>query len=381
MKIIVPQYYGQFRCLASDCPDTCCAGWEVVLDKEALEQYEQLEGKNTELYTHIAQAQRQDGDDWIFQLESDGRCPFLNRQNLCDIQDALGEKGLCRTCHLYPRFITDFGGVREMGLSLSCPEAARIILSHKGKIIFESHDDPSIPPSLNELDAEQYFAVRQIRESLLKLAQASPLPVDERCALMLRLARKGQKKLKKRKYSAVQKLCERFDPHLMMGELRLCYQRCAETDPTPYALFPETLLTLSILRPAWKDRLEKEAQTLVLEPLTYIHPLDPEFEQQLLTTFVYRYVMRAASDGSLSALTKLCIFSMLAVRVLGQGYDIPQLTGLVHLYSREIEHDEDNIAALLTRFESDKLFSGKRFTKLLMQDYPQPLHLYNQALL
>ena len=29
MEIRYPEYYKQFRCLAGECPDTCCVGWEI----------------------------------------------------------------------------------------------------------------------------------------------------------------------------------------------------------------------------------------------------------------------------------------------------------------------------------------------------------------
>lgn len=37
MKQIYPDFYPEFRCLAGDCPDTCCKDWEVVVDPEAME--------------------------------------------------------------------------------------------------------------------------------------------------------------------------------------------------------------------------------------------------------------------------------------------------------------------------------------------------------
>ncbi len=377
MKIVTPQYYEQFRCLASDCPDTCCAGWEVVVDDETAARYEQLGGENAVLKARIAAAIGEDAGEMVFRAGPGGRCPFLNEGNLCDIQSALGEKGLCRTCRIYPRFVRDYGGVREMGLSLSCPEAARIVLSHRGKVALETRDDPSIPPSLNDLDAGRYFAVRQLRETLLRLAQATPLPVDERCALMLRLAKKGDKKLGKGKLDKIPALCERFGPHRIMDELKSCCRKCTEEEPLPYSLLPETLLTLSILRPAWKERLESAANGLELGQ--DICPLDPDFEQQLLTAFVYRYVLRAAEGGQVSALVKLCIFSFLSVRLLGQGLSEQALIDLAHLYSREVEHNEDNISALLSLFETDPQFSAKRLMRLLMQYYPQPLHNLSKA--
>ena len=33
MKIRVPEYYKDFACIGGTCIDTCCAGWEVDVDK------------------------------------------------------------------------------------------------------------------------------------------------------------------------------------------------------------------------------------------------------------------------------------------------------------------------------------------------------------
>ena len=373
MKIVFPQYFAEFHCLADGCPDTCCAGWEVVLDEEAADRYEQLGEEHSRLRERIRQAMGKDGGDLIFRAASDGRCPFLDGSGLCDIQKELGEEGLCRTCHLYPRFIGEYGGVREIGLSLSCPEAARIILTHKGKVAFLTEDDSSVPPSLNDLDAERYFAVRQLRETALSLAQAAPLPVDERCALLLRLAKKGQKKLRKEKYGEMEGVAGRFDPHRMMGELQSCCRKCAGVEPMAYKLLPETLISLSILRPEWKVRLERKVRELEMEPLMRIRPLDAEFETQFLTAFLYRYLLRSAYGGSALGDMKLCINSLLAVRLLGQGCGQEELLTLARLYSREVEHDEENVAQLLDIFETDKRFSAKGMTALLLQDYPQPM--------
>ncbi|WP_363315235.1 flagellin lysine-N-methylase [uncultured Clostridium sp.] len=55
------------------------------------------------------------------------RCAFLNEEDLCDLYKALGPDALCDTCRLYPRHTEEYEGLRELSLSLSCPEAARII--------------------------------------------------------------------------------------------------------------------------------------------------------------------------------------------------------------------------------------------------------------
>ena len=44
MKTRVPDYFKQFKCIASECEDTCCAGWEIVIDDETYDMYKSVEG-------------------------------------------------------------------------------------------------------------------------------------------------------------------------------------------------------------------------------------------------------------------------------------------------------------------------------------------------
>ncbi len=56
----------------------------------------------------------------------------------------------CHTCKQYPRYTEEFFGLREMGISLSCPEAARIILRNPAGIEFELSEDSAVSKELNE---------------------------------------------------------------------------------------------------------------------------------------------------------------------------------------------------------------------------------------
>ena len=44
MKLLIPEYYQKFRCIASACPDSCCHEWTVDVDDEAAARYRNLEG-------------------------------------------------------------------------------------------------------------------------------------------------------------------------------------------------------------------------------------------------------------------------------------------------------------------------------------------------
>lgn len=45
MKFIKPNFYDAFHCTAAACSDTCCAGWEIDVDPDTVEYYENLEGE------------------------------------------------------------------------------------------------------------------------------------------------------------------------------------------------------------------------------------------------------------------------------------------------------------------------------------------------
>ena len=135
MLYTVPDYYKEFRCTADKCPDTCCAGWQIVIDKQSLELYKKLRGK---FRWRILRSV-----DWtksVFRQDEKKRCAFLNEDNLCDLYTACGEKSLCKTCKQYPRHIEEFEGVREITLSISCPEVARILMERKTPVTFRSYE-------------------------------------------------------------------------------------------------------------------------------------------------------------------------------------------------------------------------------------------------
>ena len=128
MEFTFPNYYKEFSCIAGSCPDTCCAGWQIVIDNKTLKKYQHFKGPfHNRLHNDI------DWKEHVFR-QYNRRCAFLNEENLCDIYTEAGPKMRCDTCRNYPRHIEEFEGLREISLSLSCPEAARILLSQKEKV-------------------------------------------------------------------------------------------------------------------------------------------------------------------------------------------------------------------------------------------------------
>ena len=142
-KLSQPQYFAGFRCLGSDCDDTCCDGWGLIVDKETYNKYEnsgdpELQSAIGELIT--INANESSADNYAAIKLSETHCPFLS-EGLCSIQRRLGEEYLAKTCATYPRVMNLVDGTLERSLDLSCPEAARLALLNPSPMHFEEADN------------------------------------------------------------------------------------------------------------------------------------------------------------------------------------------------------------------------------------------------
>lgn len=130
MTVYAPDYYNDFKCIADKCRHNCCIGWEIDIDSTALAFYKSVNGEiGRRLEESVC-----NGEEPHFILDENNRCPFLNKDNLCDIITELGEDKLCSICTDHPRFRNFFGDSVEIGLGMCCEEAARLILSQTDKM-------------------------------------------------------------------------------------------------------------------------------------------------------------------------------------------------------------------------------------------------------
>ena len=131
--MLVPRYVTQFQCLGPECPDTCCAGWSINIDKETFQGYRRV--VQPQLKPLIQQYLVQiDKDSFANHArlglrKTDSHCGLHSTQGLCMVQQHLGEDALSDTCYIYPRSVVQFGDRLEQSLTLSCPEAARLALT------------------------------------------------------------------------------------------------------------------------------------------------------------------------------------------------------------------------------------------------------------
>lgn len=63
--------YDTFACIADKCPATCCAGWLIEIDDEALQRYR----KETDAYGKTLR-KRIDWEEKVFLQDDRARCAF-----------------------------------------------------------------------------------------------------------------------------------------------------------------------------------------------------------------------------------------------------------------------------------------------------------------
>jgi lysine-N-methylase len=131
-KLIRPEYSERFRCIGPACEDSCCQGWAVPVDKPAYEKYQSVPAGplRTLLDANIALTPDDPNPAHFARIAMLPSlvCPVLTEDKLCRIHAELGEEFLCHTCATYPRIVSSIDNLEEKALSLSCPEAARLVL-------------------------------------------------------------------------------------------------------------------------------------------------------------------------------------------------------------------------------------------------------------
>lgn len=144
--LMIPEYYSDFQCIGGACEDTCCAGWRVAVDKETYQKYRKASDKEMrDLLTKNVKKNRKSNSDSHyarFIMDEKNACSMLLDNGLCKIHKELGESYLCNTCVTYPRHITQVENVIEKSLTLSCPEAARLVLLKENGIDFIETEEP-----------------------------------------------------------------------------------------------------------------------------------------------------------------------------------------------------------------------------------------------
>lgn len=379
-----PQYYDNFTCIADRCPDTCCAGWQIVIDDISLENYGKISGTFGE--------RLQKSIDWkegIFR-QNQRRCAFLNQENLCDLYRELGADSLCDTCRMYPRHVEEYEDLREFSLSLSCPVAAEMILGCKEQVRFleEEDDVEEQEEEYEDFDIILFDWLEEAREVLLEVIQDRSLPVSARMLVLLNVSFLSQKALDQ---GILLEMDLRAEVEKAVSESRkTSVQKQGEKVFQNKILLLKDLQKLEVLREEWKELLHRLEKNLYARGVEDYEALREEFlesvqetssqkkqweiyEEQLLVFFVYTYFCGAVYDDMIYTKAVLAVFSVLWIEELwmerwlskGQKLEFQDMVQVAYTYAREIEHSDENLNLLEEFFDTRTVYYPEKMEGII----------------
>ena len=399
MQITRPAFYKEFSCIADACPDTCCAGWQIMIDEKSLQKYRRFKGTfRNRLYNDI---------DWKEQSfrQYGRRCAFLNEENLCDIYSEAGKDMLCDTCRKYPRHIEEFEGLREYSLSLSCPEAARIFLSHKEKITFVTREVPAPEETYDDFDYLLFTALMDTRDYLFSVIQDRSVPVRLRRQKLLACAHDFQLSLDKDELFQWEEIRARHEKAEFGEQFKTRIQKWTANSDNPLTsefvgktTVPNDvfLLTLSkqiwktavpkmeVLRPGWHHYLRKtlvplygpcENDDMLMEAYAAFEKAYPDWtiqEEQLLLYWIYTYFCGAVYDDQIFAKVKMAVVCTFMIHELAVGtwlknnhhFTFEDMISICYQFSRELEHSDPNLNEMEQLMDEEDVFDFRNFLKI-----------------
>lgn len=309
MKTFVPNYYDNFKCIADKCEHSCCIGWEIDIDKKALDFYKSVNGSfGKKLEENISKEKEPH-----FILGKGDRCPFLNSQNLCDIYIELGEKSLCQICADHPRFRNFFESRTEIGLGMCCEAVTQLILNYQNKMTLIQTQKSKCDDTTSE---EVFFNLRQKAFDIL---QDRSVCIDNR----------------------IFNLRKEFDlkvPERSFGE------------------WIDFYLTLENLDIKWKELLREAKDRKICKNIC---PNEEKWQiafEQLAVYFVFRHTADAVFENNLNIRLSFALLSFEMVKnlcLMSKKPSIEMLCDIARMYSAEIEYSEDNIDELIFELENE----------------------------
>ena len=376
-----PHYYEKFFCTADQCPDTCCAGWQIVIDENSLEKYSNVSGDfGIRLLNSI------DWREGIFE-QYDKRCSFLNSENLCDIYKELGAEALCDTCRLYPRHIEEFENLREFSLSLSCPVAAKMILECQEPVKFLEEEDEKEEgeEDFEDFDFLLFDCLLEVREKLFSIVQNRKIPVEKRMFCVLRTAKNLQDALDEG---------ELFERDFISDMELYLQEEIKEFSGSFYEtvqVLRKDLLRLEVLREEWKANLKTAENLFQKGEIWYMdkrerykaeikNTIGQEqwdiYKEQLLMFFLYTYFCGAVYDDMIYSKGVLSVISVFWIEEITfwnwakdeRIIEEKNILETAYRYAREIEHSDENLNLLEEIFDSDKWYEPETLKSVLVSE-------------
>ena len=387
MTVRYPEYYENFSCIAGECEDTCCAGWEIDIDDASYEYYMQIPGKFGERLKNSIKEYQPDDDGRYemhgFILKEGKRCPFLNSDNLCDMILQLGEDAICDVCTNTPRNFLEYGNAREISISPSCAEAGRVIFSDSKKTRFiEKETDELLDFEESEEELAAADAIRSARDRAISILQDRETNIYQRIAKFLAYSEKVQECFNRGEFKDIPEKNS-------VKDIKLDIERLGTLQETTYySLFRERMKSfreLESMNEEWELYLER-MEALFFEEgkgraryentfqdfREYLKKQGREYQiEHLMVYYAFLFLARCVDDFNFWGKAQFCACSFLMIRDMalerfyqnGGRFLTEDFVDVVRIYAKEIEHSEENLEFLGDEFLFEDIYQCKALYK------------------
>lgn len=339
MHYIKQEDYDSFCCLADACQESCCLGWQIMIDEDSLERYKRHSGPMQKEYA--------DGIEWTesaFKLKGN-RCYFLNDNGLCRMQLTMGEQELCYTCRTYPRHTEEYEGVRELSLSLSCPAVAKSVVEGSDFISLAEYDD-DIEDDFEEFDYLLHTKLTDAREMIFSTLKTSDMGLSQKMGTILDLSKNIQRCVDEDRL---------FDIDGVIDEFRNKTDVNMEfEDKRNFSV----LFELEHLHEGWADIIDLTWDKLFTQGasnadyLSNLSNMETEAAARILYSLVFTYYCGSVYDDLIYAKAALCVYMTRWILLISAALyndtesEYETIARVTYMLTREIEHSDDNLYAL-----------------------------------
>ncbi|MBO7187072.1 MAG: flagellin lysine-N-methylase [Clostridia bacterium] len=324
MKNVYFNCYENFKCLAGNCPETCCSGWKIEIDSKTLKSYQTTNNE----YCKTILKNTKNGK--FFKNKKDGDCPFLNKEKLCEIIINLGENYLCEVCKNHPRFIFNLGTIKEINFSLSCEEAVNLLLNEKNLTLTEKQVDNEISPVL--LDADRYLWLSFSRNTILEHVKSADLSMQELLSTII-------------EYGLI---LDKNETDLTNNPI--------QTKSNLKLTESEFIKILSVIK-----KLKIKNQELIY--FLSFNENDLNFElsknknayKNLISSLIFYHFYKGLDKYHVLTIIKYVVTEVLTIATINTN--LQDLNKSIRLFTREIEHDDKNFNKLISKLNKINFYN------------------------
>ena len=286
---------------------------------------------------------------------------------------------LCRTCRMYPRHIEEYEGIREISLSLSCVEAAKIILGGKEPVRFLNKEDDR-EETYESFDFFLFTKLMDVREAMIGILQDRKESMEVRIGKVLAIAHDVQRRIRVEALFEIDQLLERYQKEKNRERFREKLEKIRPKSRSRYEIMSQMFQVfgkLEVLKADWKPYIESVEQKLFGQGEAFYQEAFARFErevckeerweiylEQLMVYFLFTYFCGAVYDEMAYEKAKFAVASTLLIQEMvfasflshGKFPQVEEVAEIAHRYAKEVEHSDTNLKRLEEFFQKEKSF-------------------------